>query len=74
MVNISKVSGGNITGKIIGLIIKDFCLKHIQNIEAYTAEGIGHSEINHPIIMNHDVTISDSVLSFTSPFEIIENK
>ncbi|MCC8406546.1 MAG: LD-carboxypeptidase [Rickettsia endosymbiont of Sceptobius lativentris] len=54
--------------------IKSFCLKHITHIEAYKADEIGHGEVNHPVIMNHEVIINSNVLSFTSPFEIVENK
>ncbi|BAK96771.1 microcin C7 resistance protein [Rickettsia japonica] len=54
--------------------IKSFCLNHIQNIGTYKAAGIGHGEVNHPVIMNHEVIINSNVLSFTSPFEIAENK
>jgi len=54
--------------------IKDFCFTHISHIETYKAVGIGHGEVNHPIIMNHEVIISGNILSFTSPFEIIESE
>lgn len=54
--------------------IKSFCLNHIPHIEAYKAHEIGHGEVNHPVIMNHEVIINSNVLSFTSPFEIVENK
>ena len=54
--------------------IKSFCLNHIPHIEAYKADEIGHGEVNHPVIMNHEVIINSNVLSFTSPFEIVENK
>jgi muramoyltetrapeptide carboxypeptidase LdcA involved in peptidoglycan recycling len=54
--------------------IENFCFTHIPNIETYKAVGIGHGEVNHPIIMNHEVVISGDILSFTSPFEIIESK
>lgn len=51
--------------------IKSFCLNHIPNIACYKAKGIGHCQINKPIILNHEVIISNDILSFTSPFEII---
>ncbi len=53
---------------------KSFCLNHIPHIETYKADGIGHGEVNHPVIMNHEVIINSNILSFTSPFEIVENK
>lgn len=54
--------------------IDSFCLNHIPHIETYKAAGIGHGEVNYPIIMNHEVVINEDILSFTSPFEIIESK
>ncbi|BDU60702.1 peptidase S66 [Candidatus Rickettsia kotlanii] len=54
--------------------IKSFCLNHIQNIGTYKVAGTGHGEANHPVIINHEVIINSKVLSFTSPFEIVENK
>lgn len=54
--------------------IKSFYLNDIPNIRTYKAVGIGHGEVNHPVIMHHEVIISSNVLSFTSPFEIVENK
>ena len=50
--------------------IQSFCLNHIPNIACYRAENIGHGVVNYPIIMNHEVIISDNILSFTSPFMI----
>ncbi|WP_341786694.1 LD-carboxypeptidase [Rickettsia endosymbiont of Cantharis rufa] len=61
-------------GEVVEQAIESICLKHIPNIETYKAVRIGHGEVNHPVIMNHEVIISRNILSFTSPFKIIESK
>lgn len=73
--NIEAIIFGDFTkgDEYIEQSIKSFCLNHIPYIETYKAEDIGHGQVNKPIILNHKAVINDNILSFTSPFEIIEN-
>ncbi|HJD56004.1 MAG TPA: LD-carboxypeptidase [Rickettsia endosymbiont of Pyrocoelia pectoralis] len=73
--NIEAVIFGDFTkgDEYVEQSIESFCLKHIPDIETYKAIGIGHTQVNYPIIMNHEVTISGNILKFTSPFEIIKS-
>jgi muramoyltetrapeptide carboxypeptidase len=51
--------------------IEAFCLDHIPQISTYYALGIGHSQVNHPFIMNHETVIESNYLNFTSPFKVM---
>ncbi|MGX6959717.1 MAG: LD-carboxypeptidase [Rickettsia endosymbiont of Pentastiridius leporinus] len=72
--NIEAIIFGDFTkgDEYVEQSIKGFCLEHIPNIETYKAAGIGHGQVNKPIILNYKAVINDNILSFTSPFEIIE--
>ena len=71
--NIEAIIFGDFTGGdgFVEQAIKSFCLDNIPNIAAYKGVGIGHGVVNHPVIMNHEVMISNNVLSFSSPFKIV---
>ncbi|WP_253307897.1 MULTISPECIES: LD-carboxypeptidase [unclassified Rickettsia] len=51
--------------------IEAFCRNHIPQLPTYHALGIGHGQINHPFIMNHEAVIEGNYLNFTSPFQLI---
>ncbi|MFY9590346.1 LD-carboxypeptidase [Rickettsia endosymbiont of Halotydeus destructor] len=50
--------------------IEAFCHNHIPQLSTYHVLGIGHGQVNHPFIMNHEAVIKDNYLNFTSPFNV----
>ncbi len=50
--------------------ISDFCQKHIKNIPAYRAPGIGHGNINYPFVLGSHALIKENDLIIKSPFSL----
>jgi len=51
--------------------IEHFCYNHIGNIPSYRAVGIGHGNINYPIILGNMANISMNQLIIQSQFRLI---
>lgn len=51
--------------------IRHFCQNHIPHIPAYKAEGIGHGDNNHPLVLGHKASITGDYLTSTSPFRLL---
>ena len=51
--------------------IEHFCYNHIGNIPSYSAIGIGHGNINYPIILGNMANISMNQLVIQSQFRLI---
>ncbi len=49
----------------------EFCRRHLKNIPAYKATGIGHGVLNCPVILGRTATISNNELTMYSPFRIV---
>ena len=51
--------------------ILSFCKHHIPHIPSFRAKGIGHEDINHPVVEGANVKIIDNILTVPSPFKLI---
>ena len=50
--------------------IYSFCTSVIPNIPTYKVEGVGHGNINHPLILGNNACIIESTLNMKNPFKL----
>ncbi|NRB10670.1 MAG: LD-carboxypeptidase [Rickettsiaceae bacterium] len=51
--------------------IKHFTTTYVTNIPVFRLAGVGHGNINHPIVFGSNAVIEDDNLTITSPFKLI---
>jgi len=56
---------------LIKSTIEHFCYNHIKEIPSYSAIGIGHGNLNYPIILGNLANISTNQLIIQSQFRLI---
>jgi muramoyltetrapeptide carboxypeptidase LdcA involved in peptidoglycan recycling len=54
--------------KNLELLISYFCKEYISNIPTFRIKGIGHGEVNHPIIIGGEAIIKEGKLIVANPF------
>jgi muramoyltetrapeptide carboxypeptidase len=51
--------------------LRDFSNSHIENIPAFLTSGIGHGQINYPVVIGAKAKIDSDILKIHSPFKLV---
>lgn len=51
--------------------LDDICYRYLQLIPVYRITGLGHGDVNNPIVLGTQAKIADNKLSFASPLEFV---
>ncbi len=57
--------------KYLDQSIQHFIANHALDIPVFTASGIGHGDVNRPIVLGTNTRIKDGVMKVSSAFELI---